>query len=304
MSSSFMGVSIDPTTVKDGSLKAAFDPITHPQTTGFGVTVLTGTPKAGALGIPVVTLGGIAATGGNLAPGTYTYHVHGVSALGMGNAGTLAVTVPAALSAPVQSAATVTTLDSGIFGATGTYYYKITATNAIGETTGSNEQSAVVAATTSTVTLAWAAVAGATGYKVYRGTSAGAEDHLVGTVGSGTTLSFKDTGNTGSAASVPGSNTSATSTNKITLNWGDLARETAGYKIYRGGLHLADVAANVVTYVDDGSISPSGAEPAADAAALTDVGEKEGGAAPKPVDGGETPVAGEGDGSSPTEAAL
>jgi hypothetical protein len=54
----------------------------------------------------------------------------------------------------------------------GTYKYYITAINALGETTISNELTGTTAAANLTLTLLWAAVTGATGYKVYR-TAAG-----------------------------------------------------------------------------------------------------------------------------------
>ena len=81
----------------------------------------------------------------------------------------------------------------------GTYFYKVTATLTNGETLGSNEvTSGVLTGTTSKVTLTWTAPAngGATGYKIYRGTSIGAQDKLVGVVSSGATTTFVDT-NTG-----------------------------------------------------------------------------------------------------------
>jgi len=92
------------------------------------------------------------------------------------------------LSPPVQSAAA--TAHSGGTVADGTYYIKVVAKNAQGHTTGSNEVSIVVTGTianTSTLTANWAAVTGATGYDVYVGTSAGAEN-VVTSVGAVTTV--------------------------------------------------------------------------------------------------------------------
>lgn len=111
------------------------------------------------------------------------------------------------LSAPVQASATTTTADSATFAATGTYYYKVVATDSAGNaTSASNEESANVAATTTSVSLSWGAVAGAAGYKVYRGTAAGAENKLLTTIGSGATVSYKDTGTAGTTATVPSIN--------------------------------------------------------------------------------------------------
>jgi len=89
--------------------------------------------------------------------------------------------------------------------AAGTYFYEVTATTALGETTVSNEASAVVALNGS-VNLAWALPNNViTGIKVYRGTGAGTENVLVATLGP-TATSFLDT-NVGGAGAPPGTNT-------------------------------------------------------------------------------------------------
>jgi hypothetical protein len=89
--------------------------------------------------------------------------------------------------------------------AAGEYYYVVTAVNANGETTVSNEASVTVAGSSSVV-LDWqqagANYFGPTGYKIYRGTASGAENELIGTVSS-TTLTFTDTGATGTSAKPP-----------------------------------------------------------------------------------------------------
>lgn len=72
---------------------------------------------------------------------------------------------PSTLAAPVQSASSTAT--SGGTLAAGTYRAKITAVNSRGETIGSNEQSQVTTGAVSTITWNWAAVTGATGYRVY-----------------------------------------------------------------------------------------------------------------------------------------
>src|SRR5262249_6957028 len=75
-----------------------------------------------------------------------------------------------------------------------TYYYKVTAKNAVGEGTLSNEASATpnnvvsppasptglkATATTTSITLSWTAPAGpVTSYNVYRGTTAGGEGNV------------------------------------------------------------------------------------------------------------------------------
>jgi len=80
--------------------------------------------------------------------------------------------------------------------ATGTYFYKVTALNANGETLPSNEIGVAVTGPTGSVSLTWGAVPGATGYRVYRGTSAGGENVFYAS----TTNSFVDT----NAAGTPG----------------------------------------------------------------------------------------------------
>lgn len=67
----------------------------------------------------------------------------------------------------------------------GVYKYYLTAINALGETTVSNEVTVTTAAGNLTAALTWAAVPGATGYKIYRTAAAGASNSelLVATVG-------------------------------------------------------------------------------------------------------------------------
>jgi len=72
----------------------------------------------------------------------------------------------------------------------GTYKYYITAINTFGETTISNELTGTTSAGNLTLTLLWAAVSGATGYKIYRTAAAGAtgSELLLTTVGAVTTF--------------------------------------------------------------------------------------------------------------------
>lgn len=91
--------------------------------------------------------------------------------------------------------------------AAGTYYYVVTGLNGTGETTGSNEVSVTTTGSTSSVALSWSAMPGATGYRVYRGTSAGSESVYFAAA----TISFLDTGGSGTSGTVPVSNTTGTS---------------------------------------------------------------------------------------------
>lgn len=85
--------------------------------------------------------------------------------------------------------------------AAGTYFWEVTATTALGETTVSNEASAAIVLNGS-CTLNWTAPVGVvTGYKVYRGTVSGAENVLVTTI-VGNITTFTDT-NVGGAGTPP-----------------------------------------------------------------------------------------------------
>lgn len=94
------------------------------------------------------------------------------------------------LAPPVQAAATKT---SGGSFAAGIYYWVITAYNSRGETIASNEvnQNPIL---NQKVTLNWATVAGASGYKIYRGTTSGVWDYLVTTITNPATTSYEDLG--------------------------------------------------------------------------------------------------------------
>lgn len=107
-----------------------------------------------------------------------------------------------ALAAPTLTAG-ATNASGGTFAAA-TYYWKVTAVTGYGETLGSNEVSAVLAAN-NTKDLSWTAVSSAQLYKVYRGTAAGAQNVLVATLGN--VLTYTDTGTAGTAATVPSSST-------------------------------------------------------------------------------------------------
>lgn len=110
------------------------------------------------------------------------------------------VRVETTLAVPVQSA--LATASGGSLAAN-TYYYVVTATNTFGETIASNEQNIATGASGKN-TVTWAAVPGATGYKIYRGTGTGAENVFY-SVGAVTT--FLDTGGASTAGTPPATNT-------------------------------------------------------------------------------------------------
>ncbi len=119
------------------------------------------------------------------------------------------------LSAPGTVTATPSTTGGTL--ATGTYYYKVTASTSSGETTASPEASAAVTGPTGSVALSWGAVTGATGYVVYRGTSAGGE-HVYYTTA---TNSYTDT----NATSSSGSPYTVNTTNQVLLHHIDVEGE-------------------------------------------------------------------------------
>ena len=83
--------------------------------------------------------------------------------------------------------------------AAATYYYKVTAIVSGTESLASAEVNVTTTGTTSSVALAWSAVSGAASYKIYRGTSAGAESVYQ----TSATNSFTDAGAAGTAGTPP-----------------------------------------------------------------------------------------------------
>lgn len=93
----------------------------------------------------------------------------------------------------------------------GTYKYYITALNANpGETTVSNEVTVTTAAGNLTAALTWAAVPGATGYKVYRTAAGGATNTELLLTTLGVVTSFNDTAVGAPSGAFPTTNTATT----------------------------------------------------------------------------------------------
>lgn len=103
----------------------------------------------------------------------------------------------APLAAPVQSAAA--TSGTGGTLAAATYYYVVCSLNP-SESLKSNERSITTTGSTSSNTITWTAVPGASGYRIFRGTAAGTET-LYYTVGAVTT--FLDIGGAGTSGIPP-----------------------------------------------------------------------------------------------------
>lgn len=110
------------------------------------------------------------------------------------------------LSAPTGVSASATTGTGNL--AAGTYYYVVTAENSRGETVKSAEVSATLTAT-GEITIDFTLPSGATGGKVYRGASAGAES-VYYAISSGTATSYTDTGAAATSGSPPSVNTAVT----------------------------------------------------------------------------------------------
>lgn len=116
-----------------------------------------------------------------------------------------------AIGGPLSTSTTVSAT-GGTFAA-GTYYYRVTATNSAGESTGSTEVSAVVGLNGS-VSFNWKVVPGANGYKLYRTTVSGTytPTALLTTITGGTTYSYTDTGTAVGAGALPSTDTTMLTT--------------------------------------------------------------------------------------------
>lgn len=152
--------------------------------------------------------------------------------------------------------------DGGVWGATGTYGWRLTATNATGETIASLEVTVNVDVTTKRVTLTWIQVTGATGYKLYRtptpGTYGGST--LRTTIGSGATTQFIDDGSATSSGTPSTTNT----TGGIAPNYGTppagLDTSTAPFTIGQsdGTLAIGEAAFFWVNRVVPSNSAPAG----------------------------------------------
>lgn len=109
---------------------------------------------------------------------------------------------------PAPVANTPTTSGTGGTLTAGTYYYVLTATNASGgETTVSNEVSIATTGSTSTVTITWTLVTGATGYNIYRSAVNGLPGSELKLASVGAVATYTDTGGSSPSGAQPTSNT-------------------------------------------------------------------------------------------------
>jgi hypothetical protein len=158
------------------------------------------------------------------------------------------VTITAALATPVNAAFSTATTGGTL--APGVYAYRVTATNASGETLASTETTITVPAGTSTntVTVNWGSVTGATGYRVY-GRTTGAE-LLLATVGAVTT--YLDTGAGVPAGALPTVNSSGCA-QAVQIDGGTAGNVVAS-NILNGSVHNSSGSTNFVSNnVDDGT---------------------------------------------------
>ena len=173
-----------------------------------------------------VGLGATPGSAGTLPARTYYYRVTAVLPTGETVSSVeVSTVIPAQfLAAPTGLGGTAFTTGGTL--ANGTYYYKVTALNANGETIGSAEINRAVTGPTGRVDLTWTAVSGATSYRIYRGTSTGAQNVYY----TSATNSYSDTGSAGTSGTVPG--TATAQIGQVVLDWTDYAGATS-YKVYR-----------------------------------------------------------------------
>ena len=98
----------------------------------------------------------------------------------------------------------------GTLAASTTYFYVVTTLTVAGESVSSNERSIATTLLDLTVNLTWTAVTDSTHYKVYRGTSSGANNTLIADT---TSTSYTDTGTSIGTFSPPTTNTAGVNTN-------------------------------------------------------------------------------------------
>jgi hypothetical protein len=111
------------------------------------------------------------------------------------------------LAAPVQAAGSTVAVGGTV--TDGDHFYVITAITALGETTKSNEIKVTAAGGNLSInTLNWGAVAGATGYRAYRGVVTGVYTTYIAF---GAVVTGDDTGAAGTAGTPPTTNTSGNS---------------------------------------------------------------------------------------------
>ena len=202
------------------------------------------------IGMQVVTPGQptAAAAAGDMTTGLYSYAVSALSAWGETLTSVVRTVSVARLDTPTPG--TFVAIAGTL--AAATYYYRVSAINAVGETLANIETSQVLGATGG-VRVTWSAVTGSTGYKIY-GRTTGAE-LLMATVG--TVTEWEDDGSVTPSGPLPTDHTAT----GIELSWSAVNNAT-GYRVYgRSGDILKMAETTSLSWIDDGSVTPSGALP-------------------------------------------
>lgn len=155
-------------------------------------------PQVGIAG-QNLTLGASSVASAAFGPQSYMLRVSS-----LGNCHVRIAPASTPLAAPVANTPTTSTTGGTL--AAATYYYVVTALNSAGQTLASNEVSVTTTGTTSSNTITWSAVPGATGYRVYRGTAAAGENVYYAP---GNVTTYTDTNASSTGGTPPGSNTTA-----------------------------------------------------------------------------------------------
>ena len=196
-----------------------------------------------------------AAAAGDMTTGLYSYAVSALSAWGETLTSVVRTVSVARLDTPTPG--TFVAIAGTL--AAATYYYRVSAINAVGETLANIETSQVLGATGG-VRVTWSAVTGSTGYKIY-GRTTGAE-LLMATVG--TVTEWEDDGSVTPSGALPTDHTAT----GIELSW-PAVNNTTGYRVYgRSGDILKMAETTSLSWIDDGSVTPSGALPTENTAGL------------------------------------
>ena len=164
------------------------------------------------------------------------------------------LTLSATLTTPVNDTFT-TNNTGGSLSAITTYYYRVSAVNAVGETLASTETSIATGggASTYVVNVNWLRVPGATGYRVY-GRSTGAELYIGG-VSAEATLTYADTGALTPSGALPGSNTTTISS-KGPNHWDDTANwDTGALPVGGDTVYIQNLAVDILYGLDQNAVT-------------------------------------------------
>jgi hypothetical protein len=147
---------------------------------------------------------------------------------------------------PIVLSSVTTSAVGGTLGA-GTYYYVVTAIVPSGETKKSIEMSVVTTGATSSNTINWQAVSGATSYRVYRGIGAGLENtfYTVPPPVLPATPSFVDTGAAGTAGTPPASGPAVLSQDLHTIDPDFPIEVVKGIVYLDGATYVMDVQGQI-----------------------------------------------------------